>query len=113
MLRKKKANINFFKVFGSKCFVIKIIDNDGEFDAKSYEAIFLGYSLTSCAYRVHNLSTNHIVEDSIDVSFQEYTDDLSREEEDCAGTSTGIKLTVKETGTQPVDRSTSTTSEGK
>ena len=61
-----------------------MLGNDGKFDAKSYEAIFLGYSMTSKAYRVYNLS-KHIVEESIDVTFQEPNNDLSRDEEDDAG----------------------------
>ena len=32
-------------------------DNLGKFDAKSYEAVFVGYSTTSKAYRVFNRST--------------------------------------------------------
>ena len=111
LLRKKKPNISYFKVFGSKCFVLKTIDRDGKFDSKSYEAIFLGYSLTSRAYRVYNLA-KHTVEESIDVSFQESTDDLARDEEECAGTGTSSKLTVQETGNQQADKSTATTSEG-
>ncbi|XP_063938087.1 uncharacterized protein LOC135147948 [Daucus carota subsp. sativus] len=41
----------------------------------------------------------------------ESTDDLARDEEECAGTGTGSKLTVKETGNQQADKSTATTSE--
>ncbi|KAL8156098.1 hypothetical protein AgCh_001257 [Apium graveolens] len=84
LLKKKKPNIGYFKIFGSKCFVLKIIGNDGKFNAKSYEAIFLGYSMNIKTYRVYNLS-KHIVEESIDVTFQEPNNDLLRDEEDEAG----------------------------
>ncbi|KAL8107872.1 hypothetical protein AgCh_024325 [Apium graveolens] len=84
LLKKKKPNISYFRIFGSKCFVLKTIGNDGKFDAKSYEAIFLGYSMNSKTYRVYNLS-KHIVEEFIDVTFQEPNNDLSRDEEDDAG----------------------------
>jgi len=48
------------------------------------KAIFLGYSMNSKTYRVYNLS-KHIVEESIDVTFQEPNNDLPRDEEDDAG----------------------------
>ncbi|KAK1395269.1 hypothetical protein POM88_014325 [Heracleum sosnowskyi] len=79
-------------MFLTGCFVLKTIDRDGKFDAKSYEAIFLGYSLTSRAYRVYNTS-KRIVEESIDVSFQESNVDLSRDEEDIAGAGHDSELT--------------------
>ena len=84
LLRNKTPNIGYFKVFGSKCFVLKKIDRVGKFDAKSFEAIFLGYSSTSRAYRYYNLD-NHTVEESIDIVFKEPNNDLPRDEEDDAG----------------------------
>ena len=95
LLRNKRPNISYFKVFGSKCFVLKKIDKDGKFDAKSYEAIFLGYSLTSRAYKVFNLK-KRIVEESIDVIFHEPNNDLPRDEDDDAGDNEGSnKATAK------------------
>ena len=47
----RKPNVSYFKVFGCKCFVLNTKDNLGKFDAKSYEAIFVGYSNTSKVYR--------------------------------------------------------------
>ena len=48
--KNKKPNISYFKVFGSKCFILIIKDNLGKFDAKSNVGIFLGYSSSSKAY---------------------------------------------------------------
>ena len=45
-------------------------DNLGKFDAKAYEAIFVGYSSTSKAYRVFNKSS-HTIEESMHVKFEE------------------------------------------
>jgi len=45
-------------------------DNLGKFDAKSYEAIFVGYSNTGKAYRVFNRSTLTI-EEPMHVQFEE------------------------------------------
>jgi transposase InsO family protein len=64
-------SIAYFHVFGCRCFVHNNgKDNLGKFDAKSDEAIFLGYSLTSKAYRVFNKRTL-VVEESIHVKFDE------------------------------------------
>jgi len=61
---------SYFLVFSCKCFVLNTKDKLGKFDAKSYEAIFVGYSNTSKAYRVINRSTL-TVEESIHVKFEE------------------------------------------
>ncbi|KAL4387044.1 hypothetical protein GQ457_09G000130 [Hibiscus cannabinus] len=71
ILKKKRPNISYFHHFGCKCFVLNNgKDNLGKFDVKSDEAIFLGYSLTSIAYRVFNKKTL-AVEDSIHVVFDD------------------------------------------
>lgn len=50
----RKPNINYFRVFGSPCYILRDTENIGKFDSKSDEATFLGYSLRSRAYRVYN-----------------------------------------------------------
>ena len=77
--KNKKPNISYFKVFGSKCFILNTKDNLGNFDAKSNIGIFLGYSLSSKAYRVFNNKTM-VVEESIHVVFDESNDSLERRE---------------------------------
>ena len=68
---EKKSNIYFFNIFRCKCFVLNNEkDNLEKFDAKSDEAIFLGYFISSKAYRVFNKRTL-IVEESIHVTFNE------------------------------------------
>ena len=66
----RKSNVSYFKIFGCKCFVLNTKDNLGKFDAKAYEAIFVGYSTTSKAYRVFNRSSLTI-EESMHVKFEE------------------------------------------
>lgn len=83
LLRKKKSNIDYFKFFGSKYFVLKPIDHDGKFDARSYERTFLGYFLNSRSYRVYNLKM-HVVEESTNIIFKEPNNGLPRVEEDDA-----------------------------
>ena len=71
LYKGRKPNISHLHVFGCKCFVLNNgKDNLGKFDAKSDEAIFLGYSSTSKAYRVYNKRTM-TVEESIHVNFDE------------------------------------------
>ena len=65
-------NVNYFKVFGSKCYILKDFRN-GKLDAKSEEGIFLGYSTRRKAYKCLNTNTNKVVE-SANVRFDEYTE---------------------------------------
>ena len=77
--KNKKPNINYFKVFGSKCFMLNTKDNLRKFDAKSNVGIFLGYSSSSKAYRVFNKKTI-VVEESVHVVFDESNESLERRE---------------------------------
>ena len=70
MYFSRKPNVSYFKVFGCKCFVLNTKDNLGKFDAKAYEAIFVGYSNTSKAYRIFN-RLSLTIEESIHVKFEE------------------------------------------
>ncbi|GKE20162.1 retrovirus-related pol polyprotein from transposon TNT 1-94 [Tanacetum coccineum] len=47
LLRGRKPTLDYFRVFGSKCFILNTKDYLTKFDPKSYEGIFLGYSQTS------------------------------------------------------------------
>ncbi|GAU29253.1 hypothetical protein TSUD_392030 [Trifolium subterraneum] len=49
------------------------VNNLGKFDSKSDKGIFLGYSLTSKAYRIYNLRTQAL-EESMHVKFDEFED---------------------------------------
>ena len=74
LLNGRKPNVAHLKIFGCKCFVLNNgKDNLGKFDSKADEGIFLGYSLTSKAYRVFNRRTLNI-EESIHVTFDEIVD---------------------------------------
>ena len=73
--KNKKPNINYFKVFGCKCFILNTKDNLENFDAKSDVGIFLGYSTSSKAFRVFNKRTM-VVEESIHVIYYESNNSL-------------------------------------
>ncbi|KAH9753253.1 Integrase catalytic domain-containing protein [Citrus sinensis] len=68
--KDRKPNIDYFKVFGYKCFVLNTKDNLGKFDPKSDVGIFLGYSNSSKVYRVYNKRTL-VLEESMHVTFDE------------------------------------------
>ncbi|GKB80080.1 retrovirus-related pol polyprotein from transposon TNT 1-94 [Tanacetum coccineum] len=70
IFRGRKPSLEYFKVFGSKCFILNTKDHLTKFDPKSYEGVFLGYSQNSKAYVVLNKHTIK-VEESLNVTFDE------------------------------------------
>ena len=77
--KNMKPKISYFKVFGSKYFILNTKENLGKFDARSNVGIFLGYSSSCKAYRVFNKMTM-VVEESIQIVFDESNDSLQRRE---------------------------------
>ena len=47
LLKGKKPSVKYFRVFGSRCYVLKDHENIEKFESKSEEGIFLGYSSKS------------------------------------------------------------------
>ncbi|KAL8155357.1 hypothetical protein AgCh_000661 [Apium graveolens] len=71
MVKKKKPNMKYFHVFGCKCFILKTHPEQlSKFDLKADEGIFVGYPLSTKAFRVYNLRTRVVME-SINVSFDD------------------------------------------
>ncbi|GJR07989.1 retrovirus-related pol polyprotein from transposon TNT 1-94 [Tanacetum coccineum] len=70
ILRGRKPTLDYFKVFGSKCFILNTKDYLTKFDQNSYEGVFLGYSRNSKAYIILNKHTRKI-EESLNVTFDE------------------------------------------
>jgi len=71
LFKGRKPNIMHLRIFGCKCYVHNNgKDALGKFDPRSDEAIFLGYSLHSKAYKVFNKRTL-CVEESVHVLFHE------------------------------------------
>jgi len=42
----RDTSVNYFKVFGSKCYIKRLDENLRKFDARSDERVFLGYAST-------------------------------------------------------------------
>nr|GEW85093.1 retrovirus-related Pol polyprotein from transposon TNT 1-94 [Tanacetum cinerariifolium] len=68
LLRCKKTTLDYFRVFGSKCFILNTKDYLTKFDPNSYEGVFLGYSQDNKAYIVLNKHYMKI-EESLNVTF--------------------------------------------
>ncbi|GJQ93649.1 retrovirus-related pol polyprotein from transposon TNT 1-94 [Tanacetum coccineum] len=70
LLRGRKPTLDYFRVFGSMCFILNTKNYLTKFDPKSYKGVFLGYSQNSKAYIVLNKHTRKI-EESLNVTFDE------------------------------------------
>ena len=49
IMKGRKPSLDYFRVFGSKCYILNTKNYLTKFDPKSYEGVFLGYSQTSKA----------------------------------------------------------------
>jgi hypothetical protein len=70
LLTGKKPNVSYFRVFGSKCFILVKRGRKSKFAPKAVEGFLLGYDSNTRAYRVLNKSTG-LVEVSCDIVFDE------------------------------------------
>jgi hypothetical protein len=70
LLTGKKPNVSYFRVFGSKCFILVKRGRNSKFAPKAVEGFLLGYDSNTRAYRVFNKSTG-LVEVSCDIVFDE------------------------------------------
>jgi hypothetical protein len=73
LLTGKKPNVSYFRVFGSKCFILIKKGRSFKFAHKVVEGFLLGYDSNTRAYRVFNKSTG-LVEVSCDIMFDETND---------------------------------------
>jgi hypothetical protein len=69
-LTGKKPNVSYFRVFGSKGFILVKRGRKSKFSPKAVEGFLLGYDSNTRAYRVFNKSTG-LVEVSCDIVFDE------------------------------------------
>jgi transposase InsO family protein len=70
LLIGKKPNVSYFRVFGSKYFILINRGRNSKFASKAVEGFLLGYDSNTRAYRVFNKSTR-LVEVSCDIVFDE------------------------------------------
>ncbi|GJV21489.1 integrase, catalytic region, zinc finger, CCHC-type containing protein [Tanacetum coccineum] len=70
LLKGKKPNLQYFRVFGSLCYPTNDYDDVGKLKAKADIGIFVGYAPTKKAYRIYNKRTRKIQE-TVHVAFDE------------------------------------------
>jgi hypothetical protein len=70
LLTGKKPNVSYFRVFGSKCFILVKRGRKSKFAPKAVEGFLLCYDSNTRAYRVFNKSTG-LVEVSCDIVFDD------------------------------------------
>jgi transposase InsO family protein len=70
VLTGKKPYVSYFRVFGSKCFILVKRGRNSKFAPKAIEGFLLGYHSNTRAYRVFNKSTG-LVEVFCDIVFDE------------------------------------------
>jgi hypothetical protein len=80
LLIGNKPNVSYFRVFGSKCYILVKKGRNSKFAPKAVEGFLLGYDSNTKTYRVFNKSSG-VVEVSSDVVFDE-TNGSPREQVD-------------------------------
>jgi hypothetical protein len=80
LLTCNKPNVSYFRVFGSKCYILVKKGRHSKFAPKAVEGFLLGCDSNTKAYRVFNKSSG-LVEVSSDVVFDE-TNGSPREQVD-------------------------------
>ncbi|GJU59491.1 putative ribonuclease H-like domain-containing protein [Tanacetum coccineum] len=70
LFRGFKPALSFMRPFGCHVTILNTLDSLGKFDGKSDEGFFVGYSLSSKAFRVYNTKTRR-VEENLHIGFLE------------------------------------------
>ncbi|KAJ9566556.1 hypothetical protein OSB04_002522 [Centaurea solstitialis] len=75
LLHNKRPNVKFVHVFGCKCYVLNDREPIGKFNTKGDDAIFLGYSWDSAAYRVYVPRSGIVVVKDLEQLFHGWYED--------------------------------------
>ncbi|GKA26776.1 ribonuclease H-like domain-containing protein [Tanacetum coccineum] len=70
LLRGRIPALSFMRPFGCHVTILNTLDHLGKFDGESDDGFFVGYSLTSKAFRVYNIRTKK-VEENLHIRFLE------------------------------------------
>ncbi|GJR07546.1 putative ribonuclease H-like domain-containing protein [Tanacetum coccineum] len=62
LFRGRTPALSFMRPFGCHVSILNTLDRLGKFDGKSNDGFFVGYSLTSKAFRVYNIRTRKVEE---------------------------------------------------
>ncbi|GJW48619.1 putative ribonuclease H-like domain-containing protein [Tanacetum coccineum] len=106
LFRGFKPALSFMKPFGCHVTILNTLDSLGKFDGKSDEGFFVGYSLSSKAFRVYNARTRK-VEENLHVGFLENMPMIEGTQGELnAGTCTGNEGTSQECIVMPIWKDT-------
>ncbi|KAJ9545160.1 hypothetical protein OSB04_024867 [Centaurea solstitialis] len=100
IINRRVPNVNFFHVFGCRCYILNNRDNLGKFDKKADEGYFLGYSLTSKTFRVYNKRTKMVME-TVYVTFDETVSMTSEHSSSGLGIHSQASTTTSDSITDP------------
>nr|GEV50438.1 integrase, catalytic region, zinc finger, CCHC-type, peptidase aspartic, catalytic [Tanacetum cinerariifolium] len=78
LINKRKPNINFFREFECRCYLLNDYEDVGKHKAKEDIGVFVGYSKESVAFRIYNKRTRKIHE-SVNVNFDEISEIASKQ----------------------------------
>jgi len=84
LLLCKKPNVSYFRVFGSKCFILNKKNKSSKFAPKVDEGFLLGYASNAHGYRVFT-KTSGCVEIACDVTFDESNGSQGEQVDDVVG----------------------------
>ncbi|GJT61200.1 putative ribonuclease H-like domain-containing protein [Tanacetum coccineum] len=70
LFRGRTPALSFMRPFGCHVSILNTLDHLGKFDGKSDDGFFVGYSLSSKAFRVYNIRTRK-VEENLHIRFLE------------------------------------------
>jgi hypothetical protein len=91
LLTGNKPNVSYFRVFGSKCYILLKRSKSSKFAPKVYEGFMLGYDSNSHAYRAFNndsscvqIMCDAVFDETNDSQVEQYDlDDVDDEEAHC------------------------------
>nr|GEU78460.1 hypothetical protein [Tanacetum cinerariifolium] len=78
LMKKRKPNIKFFRVFGCRCYLLNDYEDVGKLKKKGNIIVFVGYSKESAAFRIYNKRTRKIHE-SVNANFDEISEMASKQ----------------------------------
>ncbi|GJT33222.1 glutathione S-transferase [Tanacetum coccineum] len=78
LFRGRTPALSFMRPFGCHVSILNTLDHLGKFNGKSDDGFFVGYSLTSKAFRVYNIRTRR-VEENFHIRFLEDKPIVSRD----------------------------------
>ncbi len=103
LLTGNKSNISYFRVFGSKCYILQKRSKSSKFAPKTYEGVLLGYDSNSHAYCVFNVTTgcvettcDAVFDETNDSQVEEYNFDVVDDEEDDGNLSDELRAILED-----------------